>query len=71
MIAKIRMNFHELHSETRCWTIPKASWPKNIFHLCENMSVEDENYFILEFPSAPTLDLNFKFFVTIQSLLTL
>lgn len=22
-IAKIRMNSHELHSETQCWTIPK------------------------------------------------
>ena len=70
-IANIRTNSHELHSETRYWTIPKASRPKNIFHLCENMSVEDENYFLLEFPSVPTLDLNFKLFVTIQILLTL
>ena len=70
-IPQIRTNSHELHSETRCWTIPKASLPKNIFHLCETMSVEDENHFLLEFPSAPTLDLNLKIFVTIQIFLTL
>ena len=25
-IAKIRMNSHDIHSETRCWSIPKIPW---------------------------------------------
>ena len=50
-IAKIRTNSHELHSETRHWSIPKTPWVERVFHLCESMSVEDENHFILECPS--------------------
>ena len=48
-IAKIRTNSHELHSETRRWYIPKIPWAaKRVCHLCESMSVEDENHFLLE-----------------------
>jgi len=47
-IAKIRMTSHELHSETRRWSIPKTPWAERICHLCESISVEDENHFLLE-----------------------
>ena len=47
-ITKIRMNSHELHSETWHWFIPKTPWVEKVFHLCESMSVDDENHFILE-----------------------
>ena len=47
-IAKIRMNSHELHSKIERWSIPKTPWVERIFHLCESMSVEDENHFLLE-----------------------
>ena len=50
-IAKIRMNSHELHRETGCWSIPTTPWSKRVFHLCGSMSVEDENHFLLEFPA--------------------
>jgi len=50
-IAKIRMNLHELHSETRRWTIPKTPWVERICHLCETMSVENESHFLLEYPA--------------------
>ena len=44
-IAKIRTNSHELHSETRSWSIPKISWVERVSHLRQSMNVEDENYF--------------------------
>ena len=47
-IAKIRMNSHELHSETGCWSITKTPWAERVCHLCESMNVEDENHFLLE-----------------------
>ena len=47
-IAKIRMNSHELHSEIGHCSIPKTPWAEMICHLCESMSVEDENHFLLE-----------------------
>ena len=50
-IGKIRMNSHELHSETGRWTIPKTPWVERICHLCENMKIVDENHFILECPA--------------------
>ena len=50
-IAKIRTNSLELHSGTGHWTIPKTSWVERIFHLCETMSVEDANHFLLDFPT--------------------
>jgi len=50
-IAKIRTNSHELHSETWHWTIPKTPWTERICHLCETMSIEDENHFLLDCPA--------------------
>ena len=47
-IAKIR-DSHELHSETGRWTFPKTKWVKRIYHICETMSVEDENHFLLDY----------------------
>ena len=54
-IAKIRTNSHELgtnshelHSEMWIWSIPKTPWVEKVFHLCEPMSVDDENHFLLE-----------------------
>ena len=49
-IAKIRMNSHELHSETGRWAIPKTPWVERICHICENRNIEDENHFFLECP---------------------
>ena len=40
-IAKIRVNSHELHSETVRWTVPKTPWIERICHLYENMNIED------------------------------
>ena len=45
------MNSHELHSETGHLTVPKTPWMERIFHLYENMNIEDENYFLLECPT--------------------
>ena len=47
-ISKIGMNSHELHSEIGCWSIPKTPWAERVCHLCESMSIEDENHFLLE-----------------------
>ena len=48
-IAKIKMNSHEIHSKTRRWSIPKTPWAERFSHLCESLSVEDENHFLLKF----------------------
>jgi hypothetical protein len=42
-IAKIRTNYHELHSETGSWSIPKTPWDERVCHLCDTKNVEDEN----------------------------
>ena len=47
-IAKIRMNSHELYSETGRWTVPKTPWVERICRLCENRNIEDENHFFLK-----------------------
>ena len=47
-IAKIKTNSHELQSETWRWSISKTPWAERVCHLCESMSVEDENHFLLE-----------------------
>ena len=49
-IAKIRTDYHELHSETSHWTVPKTPWVERICHIYENMNIEDENHFLLECP---------------------
>ena len=47
-ITNIKINFHELHSETWSWFIPKTPWEERVCHLCESMSIDDENHFLLE-----------------------
>ena len=47
-ITKIIMNSHELHRKTRCWSILEIPRAERVFYLCESMSVEDENQFLLE-----------------------
>ena len=49
-IGKITTNSHELYSEIGRWAVPKTPWVERIFHLCENMNIEVENHFLLEFP---------------------
>ena len=41
-----KMNYHELHSETRHWIIQKTSLIERICHVYETMSIEDENHFL-------------------------
>ena len=48
-IANIRTNSHELHSETGHWYNSKTPWVERVFHLCESISVKDENHFLLDF----------------------
>ena len=43
------MNSHELHSEIGHWEVPKTPWVERIYHLCENMNIDDEKHFLLEF----------------------
>ena len=69
-IAKIRMNSHEFHSETRHWSIPKIPWEERVWHVCESMNIEDENRFLLDALLTPTLDMSFVVFSTIQTFIT-
>jgi hypothetical protein len=50
-IAKIRTNSHELHSEIGHWSIPKTPWDERVCHICDTKRVEDENHFLLDFPT--------------------
>jgi hypothetical protein len=59
-IAKIRTNSHELHSVTRCWTIPKTPWHERICHVCDTMKVEDEKHFLLECPAYTQVRYQFQ-----------
>ena len=70
-IAKIRMNSHEIHNETRHCVVPKTPCVERICNFCENMNIEDENHFLLEYPAlcTPTLDLSFIIFVAISTFL--
>jgi hypothetical protein len=69
IVAKIRTNSHELHSERRRWIIHKTSWVERICYFCDTKRVEDEKHFLLECHMYPTLNHNFKIFVTIPTLL--
>ena len=50
-IAKIKTNSHELHSEIRQWTISEMPWDERIYHICDTKRVEDENQFLIEWPT--------------------
>jgi len=45
-VAKIRNNSHELHSDTRCWPIPKTPWDKRVYHLCNTRRVQDKLHYV-------------------------
>jgi len=40
-IAKIRINFFELQSEIKGWSIPETPWDEITYHLCNTKRVED------------------------------
>ena len=42
-IVKIRTNSHELHSETRHWSIPKNPWDESVCHLCDTRRLKMKN----------------------------
>ena len=46
-IDNIITSSNEFHSKTKRWPIPKTPWAERVFHMCESMSVEDENHFLL------------------------
>lgn len=46
-IVEIRINAHELHSETRHRSIPKMPWKERVYHLCDIEGVEDEKNLLL------------------------
>jgi hypothetical protein len=47
-ISKKRTNYHELHSEIGCWSVPKTPWDERVCHLYDTKKVEDENHFLLD-----------------------
>ena len=49
-IAMIRTNIYQLHIERRHSTTPTTTWNERICHLCECMSVDDENHFLSKCP---------------------
>jgi hypothetical protein len=59
-IAKIRTNSHELHSETRRWSIPKTPWDERVCHLCDTKKVEDEKHFLLDCPAYTHIRSHFQ-----------
>jgi hypothetical protein len=50
-IAKIRTNFHKLHSKIGGWSILKKSWDERVCHLCDTKKVEDEKHFLFYYPA--------------------
>ena len=59
-IAKIRNNFHELHSETGGCTIPKTPWKEIICHLCDTKRVEYAEHFCLGCPTYTQIRSQFQ-----------
>ena len=59
-IAKIKTNFHKLHSEIGHWSIPKTPWDKKVFHLCDTKKIEDEKQFLLDCPSYTQIRSQFQ-----------
>ena len=45
--ANVRTNSHELHIENERWSIPKTLGAEKVCHLCESLSVEDENHSLI------------------------
>ena len=40
-----------MSSKVKALDSPKTPWVERICHLCENMNIEDEKHFLLEFPA--------------------
>jgi hypothetical protein len=59
-IAKIRTNFHELHSETGHCSIHKMPWYERVCHLCDTKKVEDEKQFLLNCPTYTQIRSHFQ-----------
>jgi hypothetical protein len=59
-VVKIRINSHELHSETRRWSIPKMPWDERVCHLCDTKKVEDEKHFLLDCPAYTHIRSHFQ-----------
>ena len=69
-ISKIRINSHELHSETGCWSIPKMPWDERVCHLCYTKKVEDEKHFLLDCPAYTHIRSYFQILITLATFLT-
>ena len=54
------MNSHALHTEIGRWEVPKTPWMERICHLCDNVNIEDENYFLLECPAYTHIKSHFR-----------
>ncbi|XP_059067370.1 uncharacterized protein LOC131858220 [Cryptomeria japonica] len=48
IIAQLRTNSHQLHSEIGCWKRPKETWEERVCIFCTSGKVETEKHFILE-----------------------
>jgi hypothetical protein len=60
IIAKIRTNSHELHSETGHWSVPKTPWDETVCHHCDTKKVENENHFLLDCPTYTHIRSHFQ-----------
>jgi hypothetical protein len=69
-IAKIRTNFHELHSETQHWKSPKHHGKKESVTFFLPSGLKMEITFSYNSLCIPKLDPNFLIFVTIPTFLT-
>jgi len=59
-IDKIRTNSQYLHSETRCWAIPKMTWDERVGHLSDTKKVEDEKHFLLNSEACTQIRYHFQ-----------
>jgi hypothetical protein len=70
-IVKIKINSHDLHSETQHWSILKTSWDERVCHLCDTKRVEYEKNFLLECPAYTQIRSQFQNICHITNLLNL
>jgi hypothetical protein len=59
-IVKIRINSHELHSETGHWSIPKMPRDERVCHLCDTKKIKDEKHFLLDCPAYTHIRSHFQ-----------
>ena len=70
-IPKIRTNSHDLWSETRRWSIPKAPWNYRISRIFYSRQVEGEKHFLLDCPALTHILSQFPTICHTSSLLDL